>query len=259
MVAGCGDKPRTKPSASGITITDAVLVAPASGAASLSAKIANNSWRHDEIARITARRGSDELPVYSLGWEGLSIGHRNVLSSAELGDAVVVREVRPGQKVSVEFTFKYAPKARIEVPVVADGPKFAKVHVYRHPLPTITDGRFVVIPGQRCAFVGYTADGHGVIQSAALKDIRVTRANGQNVAWKHVTATGGPAAFIATEEPMSTEPADWAPSEVCDEPGSGDADYIEAAEVKVGETVTVAIEFPAGVVRAPFRIVRGQA
>jgi hypothetical protein len=56
---------------------------------------------------------------------------------------------------------------------------------------------------------------------------------------------------------MNWEPAVMAPGEVCDEPGNGDADYIDAADVKVGETVEVAIEFPAGVVRAPFKIVAG--
>ena len=257
LLAGCEDQQRDTRPRSDIVITDAVLVAPRSGAASLSAKFANGTGQEDEIARISARRGVEPLSVYQPG-HGIHLipGVPSVLSSSLGGEMVVVRCVEPGQSVRVTFTFMHAPDQSLDVPVVADAAKYEEVNVWRQ-LPTITNGRFVVVPGQRCAFAGFTIDGHGGSQHASLDDITVTGPDGRDIAWKHVTATGGPADVFASAEPMDWAPAVMAPGEVCDEPGSGDADYIEAADVKVGETVTVAIEFPVGVVRAPFRIVAG--
>lgn len=259
LLAGCSGADKVKPAAGGITITSPALVTPESGAASLTARIDNQTGHEDEVVHVSARRGATKLSVYQGrgATHDVPRGKHTMGTSMYDNDVVVVRGVKPGQSIRVSFDFEHAKSLTVDVPAVANGPGYKDLDVYEHP-PSITNGRFVVVPGQRCAFVGYTVDGRGTLQTSPLDKISVTDPNGKRIKWKHVTATGGSAEFMAVETPRDVDPVDLKPGEICDEDGKGDADYIDAAAVKVGETVQVSIEFAPGVVTAPFQIVAGQ-
>lgn len=264
LVTGCGNEsdgpPSATPAPDGMVVTDAVLVTPETGAASLSAVVENTSGREDALVHVSAARGSTKLSVFQdrdVEAHTLAPGQQSVLSGADTFNPVVVRGVKPKETVLITMQFLHAPTAVLEVPAVADGPEHQDVAVYSAPLPTITNGHFVVVPGQRCAFVGYTVDGHGEVQGTNLDRVTVAGPDGQKIDWKHVTATGGPSGFIAVEKPISVEPVVMKRGEICDKPGMGDADYVEASDVEVGQTLQVSVDFPAGVVTAPFRVVAG--
>lgn len=137
------------------------------------------------------------------------------------------------------------------------------------PFPRFEDARIVVRPGVDCAYVGYTLFGgvEGLI--ANLGDITAVREDGRSIDWKHQTATGGPAQIGAFDgrEIVTPDGAE------CGVAGGGDADYFDARDVQVGETVRVTFRFLAvsdidnwdgespleakKVVEAPFKVVSG--
>lgn len=253
LVAGCSGTPVgtevDEPTArSEVVLSRAVLVAQNNGVASLAGTLTNNSRQTYETTSVQARRGPHQLQVYaSTGGVTLFPG-----TSAPVGDAglaYVVRGVRPGQTVHVTVSLDRAAPVVLDVPVVAFGPKYRNHLVtFPGPPPTITDGRIVVRPGRKRAYVGYTIDGNGQVQHGRIEDVIVTGPNGGSIDWKHQTATGGPADIVALDGPRTEVPAT--------EEGA-DADYVDAAAVKAGQTVQVSFEFPTGIVQVPFRVVAG--
>jgi copper(I)-binding protein len=259
VVAGCATSETQKPAdtfkAGGIVIKDPVLVTPETNAGSLSAKVYNKSGRRDEITNVSAKRGSTKLFVFQAsdwGWSSLPLTKPRTLGIPIHGDPYVVRGVKPGETVQLTMSFKHANPLTFDAEVVADGPRYSKIAAY--PLPSITNGRFVVVSGQKCAYVGYTISGNGAQQSAPLDAVTVTGPDGRKIPWRHQTATGGSAEIGAPAGSADFEPQ--TDDAGCDgKSQGGDADYVSAADVKVGETVDVAIEFPAGIVHTPFKIV----
>jgi copper(I)-binding protein len=257
LLGGCGKLPREKAAADGIAVSGAVLVTPKTGAGSLSAKVVNRSGRDDEIVGVSAMHGSTKLFVFQGGgggWELLPAGRGRALGPAIHGEPFVVRGIEPGQTVQLTIRFKHATPVTLKVPVVEDGPQYSTIFAY--PLPTISNGRIVVRSSSPCAYVGYTIVSNGGVQRTMPADVVAVGPDGKKVAWKHQSATGGPGDIVATEEPRVVEPA--ADDAGCEGRGQGgDADYVDAAAVTVGQTVEVEFEFPAGLVRVPFHVMAG--
>ena len=63
---------------------------------------------------------------------------------------------------------------------------------------------------------------------------------------QHQTETGGPADITAMAGRRVVTPGS---------PRSGDADYVDASRVKVGQTVTFMFYFDKGAVKVPFKVV----
>lgn len=113
--------------------------------------------------------------------------------------------------------------------------------------PRFEDARIVLRPGQDRAYIGYTIIGEGEHQYGSLADIRVVGPDGRAIRWKHQTATGGSAEILAVDGRHEFPPGTG--------PDSGDADYVDASTVEVGQTVTVTFRFHTGTVAVPFEVV----
>lgn len=100
--------------------------------------------------------------------------------------------------------------------------------------PQFKNARVHVRSGQDRAYVGYTIIGHGDNQYASPETIRAVGEDGRAIDWKHQTATGGPADVFAMDGSRVEAPGS---------PESGDADYFDASDVRVGETITVTFRF----------------
>lgn len=127
--------------------------------------------------------------------------------------------------------------------------------------PRFEDARIYVWDGQPRAYVGFTIIGRGDHQYASPETIRAVGEDDRAVDWKHQTATGGPADVVAMDGSQVVAPGS---------PDGGDADYFDASDVHVGETVTVTFRFvllpnpwdgsapprAVHVVKVPFRVVQ---
>jgi hypothetical protein len=117
----------------------------------------------------------------------------------------------------------------------------------------VHDGVIVVVPGQAKAYI----DGWFESTIDDLTEIRPTAAprRGKSIEILHQTATGGPSGFSARAGQRSL--LGYPP--YLDREPHGDADYVRAAEVTVGETYRVTFRFPSGDVVAKFKVVQGRA
>ena len=135
------------------------------------------------------------------------------------------------------------------------------------PFPRFEDARIVVRPGQDRADVGYTLFGDGGGPIARLEDVTAVRSDGRSINWKHQTATGGSSEIGALDGRQIVRADDG----MCTDGVCGDADYFDASDVKVGETVRVTFRFldipgdwdgespieTRRVVEVPFKVVSG--
>lgn len=136
---------------------------------------------------------------------------------------------------------------RVDDPSCAKRPDIRPwLKVHAEP-PRFENARIVLRPGQDRAYVGYTIIGKGEAQFGSLADIRVVGPDGNAIKWKHQTATGGSAEIVAVDGRQEFPPATG--------PDSGDADYVDASEVEVGQTITVTFRFHTGPIAVPFRVV----
>lgn len=113
--------------------------------------------------------------------------------------------------------------------------------------PRFEDARIVLRPGHDRAYIGYTIIGEGEHQYGSLADIRVVGPDGRSIRWKHHTATGGSAEIVAVDGRQEFPPGTG--------PDSGDADYVDASAVEVGQTITITFRFHTGPVAVPFKVV----
>ncbi len=113
----------------------------------------------------------------------------------------------------------------------------------------VVGAKIVVIHGQKKAYVGGATTGS--ITDNAWELPTATDAQGNPVEYRHQTATGGPYGWIV--EAGKTIPFGGPPWTE----GEGDADYFNAKDVAVGETITVTIPFQSGDVVAAFKVVAG--
>jgi hypothetical protein len=141
-------------------------------------------------------------------------------------------------------------EVRMTIPVVARTPSDdSVVGKDGNPYIHVEDGKIVVIPGQRKAYV----DGEVI---STVTDIAYTvptavDSDGNPVKYRHQTATGGPYGLFADQKkPFRIGGAPYIE-------GPGDADYFDAKDVRIGEKITVTIPFQSGDVKAVFTVVAG--
>ena len=139
----------------------------------------------------------------------------------------------------------------LKVPVVERSSKNDAV-VGNEPNTAITveNARITVIPGQRKAYVDGTVV--STITDGAFDLPTAVDADGKVVAYRHQTATGGPYGIEAVKG-KEAEIGNGPPYEERE----GDADYFDAKDLTVGETITVTIPFQSGDVVVPFKVVSG--
>jgi hypothetical protein len=135
---------------------------------------------------------------------------------------------------------------RVDDPSCAKRPDIQRWLKVRAEPPRFEDARIVLRPGQDRAYVGYTIIGKGETQYASPGDVRVVGPDGRSIKWKQQTATGGPGDIVAAEGRQANPPATG--------PG-GDAFYIDASAVELGQTITVTFRFHTGDVAVPFKVV----
>lgn len=154
---------------------------------------------------------------------------------------------------------------RVDDPTCAKRPDIQKFLAVDETPPRFEDAYVVVRPGQPRAYVGYTMiDDVGEL-FASLDGITAKNAAGRAIAWNHQTATGGGYLVAANGREVAQPATDVAPYELV-----GDADYFNAADLKVGETITVTFRFkatqdamddtpptpkPRAIVNVPFKVV----
>jgi len=131
--------------------------------------------------------------------------------------------------------------------------------------PKFENARIVLRPGEDRAYVGYTLIDKVGQLTASLEEITAVRANGRPIKWQHQTATGGPAQIGAHGRDVVEPANDLGPyADV------GDADFFDAEDLRLGETITVTFRFraiqdvmgwdeplpaPRAVVKVPFLVV----
>jgi len=128
---------------------------------------------------------------------------------------------------------------RLDDPTCRDRPDLGQWLRPVGPFPRFDDARIVKRPGEDRAYVGYTlfGDGEGLI--ARLEDITAVRPDGRSIDWKHQTATGGSAEIGNMDGRQVVRAVDGE----CTDGVCGDADYFDARDVQVGETVRVTFRF----------------
>jgi hypothetical protein len=119
-------------------------------------------------------------------------------------------------------------------PATATPPKHAVSDENRPVPPRFDNARIILRPGEDRAYVGFTIIGSGDNQYATPTRISAVAPDGRAIDWKHQTATGGPADIVAMEGKRVYEPATGV---------GGDADYFDAAGLKIGDTIRVTFSF----------------
>ena len=270
VLASCGSesdptKTAPKPSTSAtpradVEVLDAALVMNDDGSATLSAQIVNHTDDPRELGDVTfSDLDAPQEAIRRFGIAAHSIQPGATATTGNTGDPVrirIARDVSPGDAVSLDLRFDADPitgykMVTLKVPVVARSPKYDAVAGDEpNTAITVENARITVIPGQRKAYVDGTVV--STITDGAFDLPTAVDADGKVVAYRHQTATGGPYGIEAVKGER-TEIGNGAPYKE----GEGDADYFNAEDVTVGETITVTIPFQSGDVIVPFKVVAG--
>lgn len=140
---------------------------------------------------------------------------------------------------------------RTDDPTCDRRPDINRWFEFRGAPPRFENARIVVTPGRDRAYVGYTIIGSGEPHYANPTDVRVVGPDEHTFTWKHQTSTGGPADISAGDGRHEVVPASG--------PEAGDADYVDASDVVVGQTVTATFSFSGtGEVKVPFEVVAAE-
>lgn len=262
-------KPTVEPSAVGtsftsgpVKVTDALLVASRTAGATLVATL--RGPENITVDGVTAEIDGRTLPV-AFGIDGDAVGS-NMLEEGRplrLGakgvkrdgavyttTAYVVHDAKVGQRVQVTLDLNGASDVALDVPVV-DADQVKDVALFEGPPPKFTNAKIVVFPGEEKATLGYTiVSRNGRSEGTSIDRLTVWSRDGiqLNIEVQHHTATGGPSGIGAFVQPETT---------VAYRPGEGDYDYVDAAALKVGQTITIHFPFPGGVSEVPFKVVAG--
>lgn len=266
VTASCSSEqptPKAKPSSPAkpgtIEVKDAVFVLNPDKTATLSAKVVNDTDVSFSMTGIPqAVTPSGDYPYVSFynpqtvfrAGETTAIGHD--------ADGMYIR-LRPapavGTEVSLDLGFfddgaNKDTAITLTVPVVARTSEHDSVVMPRpNTKIKVKDGKIVVIPGQKKAYVSGTVVAS--IEDRAWILPTAVDAKGNPVEYKHQTATGGPYGLISLKDrefrfggpPYTTH--------------EGDADYFDAKDVVVGEKLTLTFPFESGDVIATFSVVAG--
>lgn len=245
-----------------ITVSGAFLVASRTAGATLVATLQGPAGV--AVDGITAEIDGRTLPV-AIGADGdavdsnmlekgpLRLGAKGVKhddGSVYARNAYVVHDVKVGQRVQVTLDLNGASNMALDVPVV-DADKVDDVALFEGPPPKFTDAKIVVFAGEERATLGYTlVSRSGRSEGTSVDRLTFSNRDGVplNIELQHHTATGGPSGIGAWVKPETT---------VAARPSDGDYDYVDAAALKVGQTVTIHFPFPSGVSDVPFKVVAG--
>ena len=248
-----------------IDVLGAVLVMNSDGSATLSARIVN----HTKLPREIGEPALPELSELDAMNHAIRIFDNRThtmiqpgatATTGNIGDPVRIRIVRAaalGKDVRLRLGFRpeYEPITEVtvslNVPVVERSSKYANV-AGEGPNTAIKveNARIVIVPGQKKAYVNGTIV--STIDDAAYRLPTAKDADGKPVPYLHQTATGGPYGILA-EKGKNHEIGAGPPYK---ETG-GDADYFNAKDLTVGETITVTISFGSADVIVPFKVVSG--
>ena len=272
MLASCGSesdpgKSASKPSTSAtphadVEVLDAVLVVNDDGSATLSAQIVNHTDTDQEISdAYVGEQYGDGPTVRVFRSDHNVIAADGTATTGGEDDPATIRMPdanKLGDSVPLSLEFRQADSVveapvivPLQVPVVERSPKYDAV-VGNEPNTAIKveHARITVLPGQRKAYVDGTVV--ATISDGALELPTAVDADGKPVRYRHQTATGGPYGIEAVKGER-TEIGSGPPYQE----GEGDADYFNAKDVTVGETITVTIPFQSGDVIVPFKVVAG--
>lgn len=241
-----------------IDVLDAVLVKNDDGSATLSARIVNHTAEASEIsnayvgehpyeaAAVRFFRADNVIPAHgktSTGGETDPVRIR-VLDVAKLGTTV---------PLSLDFgdaeSLIKPQTVALKVPVVARTSAYDAVAGMKPNTATsVAHGRIVLVRRLGRAYLEGTI--RSTVDDASWELPTAVDAKGQPIRIRHQTATGGPygyAAVAAKDLPIGGSP----PSK------EGDADYINADDVEVGDVITVTFPFQGGDVVAEMKVVAG--
>ena len=274
LVASCGtdsDPPAkatptpqaaTTRAPSGIQVLDAVFVLNDNGTATLSASISNHT---DDDVAVSDAYFEDEVPP-DLAFRFF---RSPTLAIPSKGEVKIGQEVpakvrlaphpRVGQTVLFTLSFGSADEPgmptqsiALKAKVVERSAQYAAVAGNeRNTAIRAEDARIVVVPGQEKAYAILTLV--STIDDVAFERPTAKNAAGKPIAYQHQTATGGPYGIDARKgrkEEIGMSPP-------YREVTGYDADYVNAKDVTVGETISVTIPFPSGDVTVPFKVVAG--
>lgn len=272
LVASCGSEseptakatPTATTSASPrehIEVLDPVFVMNDDGSATLSAQVVNNT---DEAAAISDAYFDGEQPdewalrVFRSGNFLIAANGKTTLGEEDPAKVRIANAPTVGTKVAFTLGLGSADEPgmatqtlEIDAPVVERTSAYAAVTGMKpNTAITVDDARITVLPGQRKAYVDGTVI--STIDDGAWELPTAVDADGNPVRYRHQTATGGPYG-IAAVKGKKIEIGSGPPYKE----GEGDADYFNAKDLTVGETITVTIPFQSGDVIVPFKVVAG--
>ncbi len=154
---------------------------------------------------------------------------------------------------------------RLDDPTCKKRPDIQKYFDIDATPPKFENTRIVLRPGEDRAYVGYSLiDPVGQLFTRP-QWITATRADGRSIEWSHQTSTGGDSS-IGVKGRRDVEPA----NDLRPYTDVGDADFFDAKDLTLGETITVTFRFratqdvmaweeplpaPRAVVRVPFLVV----
>lgn len=244
-----------------IDVLGAVLVMNRDGSATLSARIVNHTTVSREIGYAEFSdldADSETIRLFGIRTHTM-IQPRASATTGNIGDTVLIRiarDIAPGKDVPLELRFDTddatsSATVPLKVPVVARSAKYAQVAGDEpNTAIKVENARIVVLTGQKKAYVNGTVV--STIDDAAYELPTAKDAAGKGVPYRHQTATGGPYALVA-EKGKKNDIGSGPPYRLTE----GDADYFNAKDLTLGETITVTIPFESGDVIVPFKIVAG--
>lgn len=255
------------PATEGVEVRNPVLVMNDDGTATLSAVLTNHTDTALDLNGAAGGRQDDYDPALLLVFgnrsdTALEPGVPTRIGG--VGDAFRIRfrdRVQPTSTLPMTLQFlphdgpaADATEVTLLAPVVERDTTHSEV-ANNAPNTEITvhDGVVVVVPGQAKAYIG----GYLTATVQDMTEIRpvAVRPNGRELEVLHQTATGGPSGFFATPD----EQVRLGNPPYLDTGEPGDADYLRADDVVVGETVDITFRFPSGDVTAKFKVVQGRS
>jgi hypothetical protein len=270
VLAGCtgsSEAPTTKPTATKtsakpkatIELADAALVTNPNGSATLSATIVNHTDEEQEFTGYTIKRDGVAVRTRSFhlsAYSNVGAGKSVTIGTTRSTQIQVDDKTSVGQSLAVELNFGLFDHrgepivVRANVPVVERTVEDdAVVGAKFNPHISVEGGKVVVIAGQKRAYIGGTVV--STVDDSSWELPAAVDPDGNPVKYRHQTATGGPYGITAVKgRRMALGGPPFTPTE-------GDADYINANDVKIGEKLTVTIPFESGNVEAVFTVVAG--
>lgn len=266
LLSACGTVPNSSSSRHDIELDDPVLVRNSDGTATLSATIINHTDR--SISLNDAGLGDpDSLTMTYLAVYGhdADLAPGSITHIGDTDDPIRIR-LRESTNLATAtplwlsfanddtsdlstplLTARLVERTSEHADVAGEGPN-TDIQV--------NGGKIVKVPGQARAYV--TGSITGSIDDVAYKIPTATYADGRPIEWRFQTATGGPyGIFVDKSKPTtlgSTAPFLQPETDI-----GGDADYFRAADLTLGEVVTVKIAFQSGDVIAKLEVVQGNA